>query len=65
MEPNGNSWSFSCQHGPAECTGNKQQSCILKYVLDQSSQIDIIHCIESSNDIVSEENIKKVGKNDG
>ena len=65
MEPNGDSWTFSCQHGPTECTGNKQQSCILNYVLDQSSRIDIIHCIETSNDVVSEETIKTVSQNHG
>ena len=65
MEQNGDSWTFSCQHGPTECTGNKQQSCILNYVHDQSSQMDIIHCIESSNDVVSEEIIKAVSPNHG
>jgi interferon gamma-inducible protein 30 len=59
QEPNGDSWEFDCQHGPNECKGNMQQSCIVNYVQDQDAQIDIIHCIENSGDITADHNVKK------
>merc|ERR1712110_764938 len=55
----GDSWSFTCQHGPTECTGNIQQSCLLKYVPQPNDFIYAIHCIEESGDVTWESNIRK------
>merc|ERR1712018_224269 len=55
----GDSWKFTCQHGPSECTGNIQQSCLLKYVPDQNEFIYAIHCIEESGSVTSEANIRQ------
>merc|ERR1712165_497823 len=57
--PNGDSWRFTCQHGPSECKGNIQQSCLLKYVPHQDEFIYAIHCIEESGSVTSEANIEK------
>merc|ERR1719510_2474148 len=63
--PNGDSWDFTCQHGPSECKGNMQQACILKYVPDQDQFIPAIHCIEQSGDITSESNIAQCLRRNG
>merc|ERR1712001_584435 len=55
----GDSWSFQCQHGPCECKGNMQQSCMFNYVTDQDTYVDIIYCIENSGDITDDDNVKK------
>lgn len=57
--PDGDSWRFTCQHGQSECTGNIQQSCLLKYVPNQDEFIYAIHCIEESGSVTSEANIRK------
>lgn len=49
---------FSCQHGPAECDGNKMQSCALTASLNQQSQMQFVGCqmergAESSGQLVS------------
>lgn len=59
QEPNGDSWDFTCQHGPTECKGNIQQACVLKYVPDQDQFIYTIHCIEESGDVTSEDAISE------
>merc|ERR1711997_28352 len=60
QEASGDSWVFTCQHGPRECKGNIQQACVLNYVQDQDSQISIVHCIENSpGDITEESNVRK------
>ncbi|KAK5643589.1 hypothetical protein RI129_007434 [Pyrocoelia pectoralis] len=38
---------FICQHGPKECTGNKIQSCALSAIVDQSTQVEYVHCFMS------------------
>lgn len=49
--PFGISWSenngevFHCQHGPAECTGNRMQSCILDAVdYEQNASVQFLGC---------------------
>jgi len=59
QQQEGNSWSFECQHGPDECHGNLQQSCMFNYVKDQDTYIDIIYCIENSDNIVNDAQVKK------
>ncbi|KAK2711501.1 GILT-like protein 1 isoform X1 [Artemia franciscana] len=43
--PNGDSWDFTCQHGPAECDGNALQSCVLKYTEDPTIRLNYINCL--------------------
>jgi len=59
QQEDGDTWTFTCQHGPRECTGNIQQSCLLKYVTDPDEFIYVIHCIEDSDIITSKDNIEK------
>merc|ERR550539_1728000 len=56
QQQDGDSWTFDCQHGPDECHGNLQQSCMFNYVTDQDTYVDIIYCIENSGDITNHEN---------
>lgn len=37
--------SFDCQHGPAECDGNRIQSCVLNHLAgDQDAQTAFVAC---------------------
>ena len=57
-----------CQHGPQECKGNIQQSCIVGHpvdhdtheTMDQETQIRVINCIENSGDVTSEQTVRDV-----
>lgn len=42
-EVSGNTYEFSCQHGSAECEGNKMHACAIKY-LNTSTGLDFIYC---------------------
>jgi len=44
----GNSWVFTCQHGPEECHGNKVQACVLDQVNDQEEIVPLIDCLMGS-----------------
>jgi len=59
QEQNGDSWVFDCQHGPDECHGNFQQSCMFHYVTDQDTYIEAIYCIENTGDITNDDNVKQ------
>ncbi|KAI8129134.1 hypothetical protein FF38_04634 [Lucilia cuprina] len=39
-----NGAQFFCQHGPRECFGNRQQSCVLQQTKDQLSQVKFVVC---------------------
>uniref|UniRef100_A0A1I8PBL7 Uncharacterized protein n=1 Tax=Stomoxys calcitrans TaxID=35570 RepID=A0A1I8PBL7_STOCA len=39
-----NGAQFYCQHGPKECLGNRQQSCILQQTNDQEQQVEFAVC---------------------
>ncbi|KAF5308907.1 hypothetical protein FQR65_LT00607 [Abscondita terminalis] len=39
--------SFTCQHGPKECLGNKIQSCALNGLADQNAQVEYVNCFMS------------------
>uniref|UniRef100_A0AAG5CTD3 Gamma-interferon inducible lysosomal thiol reductase n=1 Tax=Anopheles atroparvus TaxID=41427 RepID=A0AAG5CTD3_ANOAO len=39
-----NGQSFICQHGPAECEGNRVQSCILSLLPSQQAQVNYVGC---------------------
>ncbi|XP_035780918.1 GILT-like protein 1 [Anopheles albimanus] len=39
-----NGQSFICQHGPAECEGNRVQSCILNLLPTQQAQVNYVGC---------------------
>lgn len=49
-------WHFSCQHGPAECRGNKAQACAineiknlgLKLQDEQQLLVDLVGCAMTS-----------------
>lgn len=37
--------SFDCQHGPAECDGNRVQSCVLNHLAnDADAQAEFVNC---------------------
>jgi len=59
QQQSGDSWTFECQHGPDECHGNLQQSCMFNYVKDQDTYVDIIYCIENSGDITDDNKVKQ------
>lgn len=40
----GDGANFECQHGPAECEGNRIQSCILAAAPSQLSQVNFVAC---------------------
>ncbi|XP_055698816.1 GILT-like protein 1 [Phlebotomus papatasi] len=43
--PNGNTVEFTCQHGPAECEGNRLQSCVLHQIPNQpAEQLNFVAC---------------------
>ncbi|TDG52463.1 hypothetical protein AWZ03_001293 [Drosophila navojoa] len=35
---------FHCQHGPAECEGNRLQSCVISSSNDQAAQVKFVVC---------------------
>ncbi len=37
--------SFTCQHGPRECTGNLYQACLLDKLDDNEKEVDAVTCI--------------------
>ncbi|TMW49092.1 hypothetical protein DOY81_005826 [Sarcophaga bullata] len=39
-----NGGQFFCQHGPRECYGNRQQSCVLQQIKDQAAQVNFVVC---------------------
>uniref|UniRef100_A0A2M4D000 Putative gamma-interferon inducible lysosomal thiol reductase n=1 Tax=Anopheles darlingi TaxID=43151 RepID=A0A2M4D000_ANODA len=39
-----NGASFTCQHGPAECEGNRVQSCILNLLPTQQAKVNYVGC---------------------
>lgn len=48
------SWSFECQHGEKECTGNIIEACIMsKLGMESDRYIPVISCMEGSDDPVS------------
>ena len=47
--PQGNGWSFECQHGPDECEGNLYQSCYIDKETDENMRCEVISCIMSTD----------------
>ena len=45
----GNSWTFTCQHGVDECVYNEIESCSNKYVSDSLTAFNFINCVESND----------------
>lgn len=48
-------WSFSCQHGPHECYGNKVQACSLQQNVTQAVHLNFINCVMRNPDPASEQ----------
>lgn len=47
-------YNYTCQHGPAECTGNYIENCIIKHAKNKVDvYFPIIHCMEKTDDPVS------------
>eukprot|EP01099_Mayorella_cantabrigiensis_P002518 TRINITY_DN209_c0_g1_i2.p1 TRINITY_DN209_c0_g1~~TRINITY_DN209_c0_g1_i2.p1 ORF type:complete len:223 (-),score=35.87 TRINITY_DN209_c0_g1_i2:88-756(-) len=46
---NGTSYTFSCQHGANECTGNLIETCAIKILQDQKLWYPFIYCLESGD----------------
>jgi len=44
----GGTFTFRCQHGSAECDGNKMHACALKYIPSVESQLEFIYCSMST-----------------
>lgn len=51
-------YSFDCQHGPEECTGNMIHACAINYVKDQNVLNELIGCMMDRN-----MNVKENAKN--
>ncbi|KAM4552879.1 gamma-interferon-inducible lysosomal thiol reductase [Odontesthes bonariensis] len=49
-KPDGQKYTFACQHGEQECLGNMIEACILNMT---SMAFPIIFCMESSTDVIS------------
>ncbi|XP_054278013.1 GILT-like protein 1 [Macrosteles quadrilineatus] len=50
----GDGYEFECQHGPAECYGNKLHSCIISRVPDEMLQLRMVSCLmEDHSDVDS------------
>merc|ERR1712002_1126567 len=47
FEADGDSWKFTCQHGPKECHGNMIQACLIHVVEKQELVVPLIKCAES------------------
>lgn len=39
-----NGAKFHCQHGPAECLGNRLQSCVISSTGNQAAQVKFVVC---------------------
>lgn len=51
-DPNKRGYSFKCQHGPNECSGNMYQACLLDLIKnipeDVQKKVPVIGCIMSA-----------------
>ncbi|KAF5308906.1 hypothetical protein FQR65_LT00606 [Abscondita terminalis] len=55
--------SFTCQHGPQECLGNKIQSCALNGLNDQNAQVEYVNCFMGTyKKSVDKNNTKEMGQ---
>ena len=45
----GDSWTFTCQHGVDECEYNFIENCSNKYVADTLTAFNFINCVESND----------------
>lgn len=51
----GDSWNFTCQHGPRECQGNFIETCALKLYDKYTQALPFIICLETNaNDFVAQ-----------
>ena len=46
---NGDSWTFTCQHGDSECVYNEIENCSNKYISDPLTAFNFINCVESND----------------
>lgn len=45
----GDSYTFDCQHGPNECSGNKVHACAIKHLFPNDTlTLEFVHCSMSS-----------------
>ena len=59
--PNGDSWTYTCQHGINECLYNQIETCSNNYISDPLVAFNFIECIES---IETQDTYHKVGPQD-
>ena len=44
----GQEWRYQCQHGPAECVGNRIETCAISILQNTSVYFPFIHCLETN-----------------
>lgn len=44
-------YTFECQHGPAECLGNKVQACALGHLTKDEDKVKFINCMMMSKNV--------------
>ncbi|XP_014289167.2 GILT-like protein 1 [Halyomorpha halys] len=41
--------TYTCQHGPSECDGNKVHACAIKFITDQTTLLNYIGCLMNAS----------------
>ncbi|KAK4297126.1 hypothetical protein Pmani_030430 [Petrolisthes manimaculis] len=49
FEPNGDGWTFTCQHGDGECHGNMIHACAQAKFNDINVEMDFVNCLLSAS----------------
>nr|ACJ23247.1 gamma-interferon-inducible lysosomal thiol reductase [Penaeus monodon] len=47
-QPDGDGWSFTCQHGAGECKGNMIHACAKNHFNDINLEMEFVNCLLSS-----------------
>ena len=41
----GDSWEFTCQHGPQECEGNRVMACMRDQIPNMMELLPVVNCV--------------------